>query len=483
MPFISYLNAFTHSLPKEEYKILNASSVNPSLIVKFTKHKSALKIKHTTNDNKLLIATESLYRFAKLQENQPKLFQELLDKYWRQTIFLSNATPLARKYSALLAKQQGTLIKNSKKKFISGFSKALETGDIYVDLKSDVSKKGIFIPDGSIRYIWNKSLNIRLPKYIDGLWANKRLKDVTFSQYSNLMQNLEKNNFPVFVLANHMNQIVVAEPSNQLVNQNNVFRKIYLWYYDRFLWTKDDNSVYEGWFFVNPKDAEEYASFIRSRYPRSAHQNGLRVIATTLKSYYSLNRYAPPRTEFRLFPDLEEVGRLVYSARYRKALSFDQRQVFGRRYFQGQPIYRIQPVRSIDKKTGIKSDVNYYYEIPGDISGKRYQGIFLSKDIAINAWKHFCRKNVSLKLPSQPKLLVYNMEDLLKDYENDAYVQNNDFLFVPSKEVYEYVKSVNLEKPLLPNQFLKQLTVCRFAMSLWFQRLLWSLTSKQPPNW
>nr|YP_009315514.1 Hypothetical protein ORF_2 [Liagora brachyclada]SCW24172.1 Hypothetical protein ORF_2 [Liagora brachyclada] len=483
MPFISYLNTFTYSLPNQELKTLNSSQVNHSSILYGPGHKLLLKIKGPIKSKNLVMATESLYRFSKLQDSRPQLFQELLDKYWRQTIFLSNATPLVRKYSALLAKQEDSLVKNSKKKFMSSFSKALEAGDISVDLVANKSQLDNFLPDGSIRYIWGKSLNIRLPNYFNGLWCSKRLKDVQMVHYNNLMQNLQNNNFPVFVLANRMNQIVVAEPSNQLIHQNNIFHKVSLWYYDRFLWKKDDSSVYEGWFFVNPKDAEEYANFIKSRYPRSSHQNGLSVKSTTLKSYYSLNRNAPPRTEFRLFPDLEEVGRLVVSSKYRKGLSFDNKQTYGQKYFQGQPVYLIQSVLGTDKETGVKSDINYHYEIPADTSGTKYKGIFLNKTVAVNAWKQFCDKNSAFKLPSQPKLLVYNLEDFLKDYENDEQSQYRDFLFVPSEEVYSYIKSAGVNKVVSQNLLFKKLIVYRFAMSLWFQRLLWSLTSKQPPNW
>ena len=483
MPFISYLNTFTHNLPNEEYTILTSSQANHSLITQSFRHGSPLKIKSPFKSHKLIVAAESLYRFSKSQESQPKLFQDLLDKYWRQTIFLSNATPVARKYSALLAKQEDLLVKNSKKKFMSNFSKALETGNVSVDLSMDLENKKNMVPEGAIRYRWNKSLNVRLPNHLNGLWTNSRLQDIQRAHHKDLVRNLQNNNFPIFVLANYMNQIVVAEPSNQLVHQNNIFHKVYLWYYDRFLWQKDDNSVYEGWFFINPKDAEEYANFIKSRYPRSAHQNGLNVISTTLNSYYRLNRSAPPRTEFRLFPDLEEVGRLVVSAKYRKGLQFDPNQTYGHRYFQGQPVYLIQSMYGINKDTGVKSDINYYYKIPGDVSGKKYQAVFLNKTVAVNAWKQFCAKNTSLKLPSRPKLLVYNLEDYLRDYENNAHNQNENFLFVPSEEVYDYMKSTGPDQSVNYNLLFKQLMVYRFAISLWFQRLLWSLTSKQPPNW
>ena len=480
MPFILSLNTLNYSFPNEilvpnyfqVHKLSNTACLRGELLLKSTSKRKT---------QELVLATESVYRFSKIQENQSKLFQELLDKYWRQTIFLSNASPIVRKYSALLAKQEEVLLKSSKKKFMSNLSKALQKGEIYADL-NNTSLQNMQSSQGSIRYIWGKSLNIRLPKHWDGLWSNKRVIDQSSKSKNRLISHLQNNNFPVFVLANSLNQIVVTEPSSQIIHQNNIFHKVYLWYYDRFLWKEDNNSVYEGWFFVNPKDAEEYANFIKSRYPRSAHQNGLGVLSTTLKTYYSLNRSAPPRTEFRLFPDLEEVGRLVVSSKYRKGLCFDKRQNYGRRYFQGQPVYLIKSISGINRRTGGKDDISYYYQIPGDVSGKKYQGVFFNKTVAFNAWQNFRTLNANLKLPFEPKLEVYNLEDFIKDHESNDNLYDNNFLFIPSEDTYKYVKSISSNHSVNDNILLKQLAICRFSCSLWIQRLIWSLTSGQPPN-
>nr|YP_009315107.1 hypothetical protein P8471_pgp148 [Titanophycus setchellii]SCW23562.1 conserved_ORF_2 [Titanophycus setchellii] len=483
MPFISSLNTLYYRFPSEIVRQPNISQVQD---LSNNKHKHLysdllLKPKSTCTSRNLVLATESVYRFSKIQENQSQLFQELLDKYWRQTIFFSNASPIARKYSALLAKQDDILAKNRKKVLMSNVSKALQKGTIDADL-DNISQKKIDVPTAAIRYIWGKSINIGFPKYLDGLWVNRRLINTSSNLQRTLTNNLYNNNFPIFVVTNSSNQIVVTEPSSQIIHQNNIFHKAYLWYYDRFLWKQDNNSVYEGWFFVNPKDAEEYANFIKSRYPRSAHQNGLGILPTTLKTYYSLNRSAPPRTEFRLFPDLEEVGRLVVSSKHRRGLAFDKNQNYSNKYFQGQPVYFIKSVLCNDRNTGLKNDVSYYYQIPGDLSGQKYIGVFFNKTVAINAWQNFRLLNPSLKLPMQPKLDVYNLEDFLKDYEDNSQLQGKNFLFIPSEDTYEYVKSLSLNQFCNQNILFKQFTLYRFGVSLWIQRLIWSLTSGQPPN-
>nr|YP_009314697.1 Hypothetical protein ORF_2 [Neoizziella asiatica]SCW23152.1 Hypothetical protein ORF_2 [Neoizziella asiatica] len=483
MPFILSSHTLNHSFPNDILKVPTYSTVHRLSSTEHSTSKLLIKSQSRCKTRQLIVAADSIYRFSKLQEHQSKLFRELLDKYWRQTIFISNASPIVRKYSALLAKQEEILLKSSKKKFMSNLSKALQKGEVYADF-NDRSVQDQQYDQGSVRYIWGKSLNVRFPKHWDGLWANKRVTSQPKSSAlkRTLMSNLHNNNFPVFVLANSLNQIVVAEPSSQVIHQSNIFHKVYLWYYDRFLWQKDDNSVYEGWFFVNPKDAEEYANFVKSRYPRSAQQNGLAVLPTTLETYYNLNRSAPPRTEFRLFPDLEEVGRLTVSSKYRKGLSFDKRQNYGRRYFQGQPVYFIKAVSGTNRKTGLKDDVNYYYQIPGDISGQKYTGIFFDKTVACNAWKHFRNLNPNLKLPIQPKLEVYNLEDFMKDYEYNRHLLANNFLFIPSEDTYRYVKSINSNQSANNHILLKHFALYKFSVSLWVQRLVWSLTSGQPPH-
>nr|YP_009313674.1 Hypothetical protein ORF_2 [Helminthocladia australis]SCW21928.1 Hypothetical protein ORF_2 [Helminthocladia australis] len=484
MPFISYLHTLNHSFNYKPFRISYVTNTS-----KETKTASntqdisfCTKPKSYVASYKLVVAAESLYRFSKQTEHNPQLFQELLNRYWKQTVFLSDSNPIARKYAALLSKQDGMIAKNNKKKFMANFSKALQKGSIYAELDVMKDKDG-GLSRAPIRYTWNRSLNITLPKYLDGIWSNKRSPNFPSHLQNILLKKLHHNNFPVFVLANGFNQMVIAEPASQVMHKNDTLHKVYQWYYDRFLWTNNDSSVYEGWFFVNPKDAEEYGDFVKARYPRSSSQHGLHVLSTGLHSYYQLNRLAPPRTEFRLFPDLEEVGKLVTSPKYKQGLTFDKKQNYGKNHFQGQPIYFIESVESFNYKSKMKTPLNYYYQIPGDPSKEKYTAVFFNKTVALDAWRHFRDKQVDYRLPFQPSLRVYNLEDFLKDNEINKDLANKNILFIPSGEAYNNIKSTYLCKSADNNSLHKQLSYYKLTFSLWTQRLICSLTSKQPPNW
>nr|YP_009315718.1 Hypothetical protein ORF_2 [Trichogloeopsis pedicellata]SCW24376.1 Hypothetical protein ORF_2 [Trichogloeopsis pedicellata] len=482
MPFISYLTNLNHCIANT----MLPSYANSQTITILGLHLDSCNLNSTTNfrSSKLVLAAESLYRFSRLQHNNHQLFQELLNKYWRQTIFLSNSSPVTQKYSALLAKQDTILLRANRKKFLTELNKALQHGNIFADISQIESNNIKFSKQPTtIRYIWGKNLNIKLPQYLNEFFVNRRSPNFPTYLQDILLQRLQKNNFPIFVVANGFNQIVVADPASELIHRNNIFNKVYYWYYDRFLWTKDINAVHEGWFFVNPKDAEEYAEFIKSRYPRSSNQNNLNVLPTSLSSYYCLNRLAPPRTEFRLFPDLEEVGKIVMSSRHRQGLKFDSKQQYSKKYFQGQPIYFIESVRSTNRANGVKSEINYYYQIPGDSTGQKYTAVFFNKKIALKAWSNFRHSNSHLNLPTIPILRVYNLEDFLKDNESNVQLANKNFLFIPSEDAYQYIKSSMSYSSSDSSTMHKKLILYKLTLSLWIQRLVWSLTSRQPPNW
>nr|YP_009314492.1 Hypothetical protein ORF_2 [Liagoropsis maxima]SCW22746.1 Hypothetical protein ORF_2 [Liagoropsis maxima] len=484
MSFTLYLHTSTNILnykPVQSFnyfEVLNLS--NSAFGLKFKK--SYTSSSHDFLNHKLFVATESVYRFSKLQDSNSNLFQELLDKYWKQTIFLSNTNSVVRKYSGLVAKQEGSLVKNKKKKFIVNFTKALQNGYIDCDQVKTTSL-GSLNQLSSIRYVWNKKFNIKTPKYLDGLWQNKRCPSFPNQLQSRLLQKLQHNNCPTFIVVNGFNQIVLAEPANQLVLKNDLLNSIYQWYHDRFLWLNKDNALYEGWFFINPNDAKEYENFIRFKYPRSSNQNGLNVLSSNIQAYYRLNRLAPPRTEFRLFPDLEEVGKLVSVRGYRNGLVFDKQQKYGKNYFQGQPIYFIEPMHCSMKNSKTIQQVNYYYTIPGDEPSNKYTAIFFNKDIAMQAWKHFKDNMSDYKLPKQPKLRVYNLEDFLKDNEQQVDLVNRNFLFIPGKEAYTEIQNKSSDENLYLDSHRKQLATYKLTLKLWAQRIVWSLTSRQPPNW
>nr|YP_009315311.1 Hypothetical protein ORF_2 [Yamadaella caenomyce]SCW23766.1 Hypothetical protein ORF_2 [Yamadaella caenomyce] len=481
MPFSLHLNSLNHNFVYQYTSTVNQStcSLASENIIYLKQYQSVGRMKQSSKSGSILLATESIYRFGNSQFYKSNLFKELLSTYWSQTIFLSSSTPVTQKYAALIAKQEGMLMKNHKKKFLGAFTKALQNGSIRPSGDSTFSDQVAreVVP---IKYIWHKGLYLDLPRYLNGLWANKRSPNFPTLIQNKLLDKLKQNNFPLFVVANNFNQMLMAEPPNQIPLKNNLFNKLYYWYYDRFLWMMDYSDVYEGWFFVNPKDAEEYKKCIASKYSRSVNQNGINVLPSSLYSYYRLNRTSAPRTEFRLFPDLVEVGKLVTSSQYRKGLLFDKRQSYGKNYFQGQPIYFIENTSQSNKD--ISSTVNYFYQVPGDEAQQKYAAVFFNKQVALDAWSDFRYKHPSMKLPVMPRLRVYNLEDFLKDNEKNEDIINKNFLFIPSKESYQNLQMSKEQRTSSTSAVSPYFDYCKVVINLWSQRLLWSLTNSQAPN-
>jgi hypothetical protein len=201
-----------------------------------------------------------------------------------------------------------------------------------------------------------------------------------------------------------------------------------------------------------------------------------------------LNRQSTSNVHFRLLPDLLEVSKLVKMRSYRKDLIFHPKQKYGKSHFQGQPIYLIKSIDNLAHKKNHTKPVNYFYHLPNDPLNKKYNLIFFNKDVALVAWANFRKQMPLMKLPHKPILMVYNLEDFLKDYEHDLDLQTHlhykQFLLVPSKEAYkeisknseDFIKQKGLQR--LYNRCYPYLLKC----AIWSKRAIWSLTSRQPPN-
>lgn len=430
---------------------------------------------------KLLIATESIYRFSNSYNGNPTLINDLINKYWQQTIFLSASSPVSKEYINQIIKQDSLLIKQLKKKLLITFSNALLDGRI----ESNTLVQPSFttsLPFDCIKYQWKKSFNLMFSfNLLKALKIGKNTYFPTKTQQK-LIQKLKNNNIPLFVVTNYFRQIIISEPSNRILNQRNLKNNLLHWYTDQILQVQPNQGLYESWFFVNPKDADEYKNYIISRYSRSSKQHKLSVTSSQLDFYYRLNRDTPAKMEFRLFPDLQEVGKLLKEYKKTKNMVFDKRQNYGTSYFQGQPLYFIEPVLSTKKNNKEKLLINYSYNIPNDISLKKYTAAFLTKDSALKGWKYFREQMKEYNLPVEPKLRVYNLEDFLKDLE---LTKASNILFIPGLDSYKQIEQQHLDTKSKTQLVLtRDYTTSSISTSqLWFKRLILSLTSRQPPIW
>jgi hypothetical protein len=479
---VSLSQSFSTNVKLEEpnmYCSYLSTTKNSIINIKFLRIKSNFDKK--SNNYQLLLAAESAYRFTKISVNEHNLFQKLINKYWQQTIFLSDSTSLSKKYINNLAQKDTLTIKNQNKKNLIDFSKAL--------MSSRVNTQAFFDSDNRlsscIQYIWRKGYNIKLSRLWNKWYCNNKKNNLFYKKQINLINILKCNSFPLFVIANNFNQMVIAEPGEELVIHSNLIDTISQWYYD-YSTHKYSNKIYEGWFFVNPHDAIEYKNYIESKYIRSSKQNGLKMIATGIDLYYKLSRQTNSQIHFRLLPDLIEISKLVKHKAYRKNLIFHPKQKHGKYYFQGQPIYLIQAKNNLASQKNSAQTIDYFYSMPNNSLSRQYSPVFFSKEVALLAWSNFRKQMPLLNLPQRPILIVYNLEDFLKDHENNINTRfsNKRLLLVPGQEGY---KEINKNSTVLINQNMLQHVYSYFHPyllkgHLWTKRAIWSLTSKQPPS-
>lgn len=422
-------------------------------------------------------------RFSKLNKSKlisPNFAMSLINKYWQETIFLSRSDTISDKYINQLNSGGIAVYKKQYKKFLLDFSKALITGRIQSSL-DNIKDLSLLSNSKDIQYIWRKSINFSFPKTFPNFILNKRGTNFPNRSQVLLIEKLKNNQLPIFTITNNFNQIIIAEPSDELINNKNFLDKMYKWYDDNFLWKKDEKPIYESLFFVNPEDALEYKNYMRYKYFEKNNSHPLNIFASSFDFYYSLVRTSPPRVQFRLIPDLKEVGELIYKYQFNKNVFFHKKQKKGNDYFQGQPIYLIQPIIARNKKTKKIEELNYYYELNQDIKKQKHEAVFTNYKVLLIAWRKFLKQNSNYILPKQPKILVYNLEDFLKLYEKNDEINKLNILFIPNQESYEFIKINNMNKSQyrISKIFLNNL----LSLKTISHRIIWSLTSRQPMKW
>lgn len=409
--------------------------------------------------------------FANKELVSRNLMTKLINKYWQETIFLSQPNILSDMYSSQLQSDGLAVYKNRYKKFIFHFSKALISGRIETTL--DQSKE-INNSQTEIKYIWKKGFNFSPPRNFVKL--KKQLNCLTSSQLA-VVKKLHQNKLPIFTMINNFNQIIVTEPSDELISQQGLVDQIYQFYYNSIVRKTDNRLIHEALFFVNPEDIVEYQASIKNAYIYKSNCVNFNIFATGLDFYYKLVKLSPLKVQFHLIPDLQELGNLIYKYQYKRNITFHSNQKYGKNFFQGQPVYILKSVSSKNKKTQQKKVINYNYSLNNN---KNYEVVFLNYEVALLAWRKFVMQNSGYRLPSVPNILVYNLEDFLKFYEQREENDKKNLLFVPSKQSYKLIKNnvFNKSQQHIPQKFSKKFL--RFQIIA--KRIFWSLTSRQPTN-
>ena len=229
-------------------------------------------------------------------------------------------------------------------------------------------------------------------------------------------------------------------------------------------------------------DTVEYIDSVRQQSPRiAARYSPLEVFPINLGLAYKWNRTSPPRLQFRFVPDVKEIGELVGKYQYQNNVNIHPSQFITKSQFKGVPIYTIKPVVVQDGGKKIKVDINYS---ESSSTGQKFL-IFTSLDSLHKEWKKFCLQHSYLRLPSSPKVQVYNLEDYLSDCEAVLTDQCKNFRVVPSADAYEFTvqKGHQDNRSIISHYYNYKLMPLAKRLNLWSKYLFWSLTTSRRPDW
>lgn len=408
-----------------------------------------------------------------------------IKKYWQETVFISAShSPVQIQFSQVKVNQL-SLNSSDYKNLLLDFSKALMKERIQVSMQSDCNAMNIQPNISDLNYdalevVWKKGLNIIELKDI---YSNIFLYTKNHLFNINKLKTIKYVNskpLPVFTILNDFNQIILAEPSNTMLVSNNILDYMSKMYKILIKPRYTMNNKYLALFFLNPKDANEYCESINYKYRHLTSQS-IKLFPTNLDLYYKLSNIKNRRIDFRLIPDLEEVNRLINKYQYYKNISFRERQKYGKNFFQGQPIYIIKPVLVMNKMSKQKSLLNYSYNTFLNKKEIEYAAVFLNYDTALHAWSKFKKQMKNYRLPNKPQLDIYNLESFIKICEQDKKVSKKNIIFIPSHKSYQYIKSsMKLTSQLnIFQKFINKYVYIKIIT----QRILWSLTSRQPIKW
>nr|YP_009243894.1 hypothetical protein Sdur_083 [Sporolithon durum]AMK96136.1 hypothetical protein Sdur_083 [Sporolithon durum] len=415
---------------------------------------------------RLETVTENIEDFSNMSLIKKNFIQNIIDKIWQQTIFLSRPTNLSDKYIAQLESINLVAHKKQQKKLLYQFSKDLLRGRIEVHSSKNLftNQSSSFLLTPSIKYIWRKGINLRPPLILSLFKQN-----INYIDNKKFLSNLQFNQFPVFTIVNKWEQLIISEPPGELIVNKSILGKLYRWYIVNLTNGYHFKPVYQAWFFINYEDAHEYYNYIKKTYLISESQNELRIFPCNLEVFYQMSRTSSNLVQFRLIPNLNEVGNLVNKYKKYKNISFDKKQIYGKDYFQGQPIYIIDYGRS---------NQSYHYIVYKDSKQITYTPIFTTYKSAVEFWEKYIHQNSPRELGKKLQLTVYNLENFLRDQSHKTAELQQSFLIIPSKSSYQTIK---LQKNHKDGNLISMKKLINFSyIKLFMHRIICSLISKKP---
>nr|YP_010338186.1 hypothetical protein MW556_pgp036 [Erythrolobus coxiae]UNJ17771.1 hypothetical protein [Erythrolobus coxiae] len=394
-----------------------------------------------------------------LQPEEAK--RSILERYWEEDIIITKGTKLkalkqrSKKYNAFLKR-----IKKKKKKrpLKSRIKKALNSGHIEINFdKMSSSPK----QQELILCKWKKPLNIIINDKLKPMLRKLKLENSNDSKYLQFLDNLSRT--PIFVVKNNFHEIVGAYPNGEL--KKNVLNHL----------NSRQTSKGFGGLFVGYSDALDLKKSLNHRYPYSSQQIGSEVSAITLKDAYLLNQ-SGTKLDCYFVADFSEIIALLNRYKYNPNLTFHPNQKYGKNYFEGQPLYRIEPFRV--RQNGKTKKIIFSSSESGQ------ELLFTSFETLNKNWQNFRKKNADVIMNKRPKVIVYNLECFLSDYETNIHNQTKEFLIVPNHTAIEAINTYmqeNMDRNTLQAlvyQIKPQLTFTK----KWVQRLFTCMTTRKYPE-
>jgi hypothetical protein len=312
---------------------------------------------------------------------------------------------------------------------------------------------------------------LRKPRHFPPLFRNLRSPNFPTPAQKNLMTAL--NSTSVFVVTDKiLKDMVIASPS--WYKDRDFCDKFLEWYYNNLVWQRDINYIHMGLVFFNPKDANLYKNSIIQRDRIGYKLYGARLFRLPLSKAYKMRSLARPRLQMIFIPDYQELTTVITKYLNDPYIIPHPKQEYSykNRCFRGVPIYMIHPYNAIIKGkvfknlefTAYTDEMSYQ-----DENSIKYPVVFFSRKDADKMWREFIRfyRKHGVQIEgSYPKLILYNLEDLLIDCEdnnfNPLFLPNDrisqDFLNEYYKEYPEENTTDNVEEENWFTDFIDQLS-------------------------
>lgn len=413
------------------------------------------------------------------------ILKNLLKKYWKEYIYILPSNKAYEKLNNTYGEHISHKKANNKYKIMYekgnlNLKKYLVNRQIKVSYVHSMNR----LDDKScVKYTYNKYLKRFLKQFYTLFFYKKH----NIKLNNQVVEILETQKFPVFIVMNGLQEIVVGQPEHRLHTFNNsIVTSIKNSFFKKILKYNFQLPLKEIYVFVNPLDGLEYCNYLRTLYPSSVKELQLKIFVGTLRDFYKNNKVFSEEVQFRLLPDLKEVGKLVKEYQYKSNINFYYQQSYGTNYFQGQPIYFINPVKCnyFDEQNKIMT--KRYFPNSLTLSEKESSYIFTTYEQAILIWKKYKKNFSNYILPTRPKLTVYNLESFLNKYSTKQIISNrvhNTFQLIPGNETYEYLQKIQQTKN--PRSLVKtDLDFPVFSqIKVFLKRVLWGMLKWYPPTY